>query len=343
MIASLNLILYSKGFSDVDIEKILSVCAEEYLKQIYEFCDQVHDRFSLTLQNTSGKVRELLNETRVKSHVAHLNRLTVIEDYNRKFIRNQFTQSVDDQLHHQLTSAFQEYLNSIPENKKYSNGSNNGEITYQIKDVVQCSSPGVGSAGKISYSFLIEGRSETLENDIILYMKPAQKSAVSYVVNNAHVDRYFQHDGLRTVLCSYAMQASTPRWLGYTTLNSIPCMVDQVTAHAEDLNWSDINNFDEVKEVVQYLAKATGEKNVQTRKIELSICFLAKIHCVADADCVNTPNDIACLPFSIIPRDIEQTIRNAIDRRDQEFIQEMVEFGMVSVLIGDSMEFSFFL
>ena len=55
----------------------------------------------------------------------------------------------------------------------------------------------------------------------------------------------------------------------------------------------------------------------------------AKIHCVADADCINTPKDIACLPFSIIPRDTEFTIRDAIRGQDEEFIQEMVEFGMV--------------
>ena len=58
--------------------------------------------------------------------------------------------------------------------------------------------------------------------------------------------------------------------------------------------------------------------------------FVAKIHCVADADCVDTPNDIACLPFSIIPRNIERTIHDAIDRRNKEFIEEMVEFGMVN-------------
>jgi hypothetical protein len=73
-------------------------------------------------------------------------------------------------------------------------------------------------------------------------MKPAQKSAVSYVVKNE----------------KYAMKASTPRWLGYTTLNSIPCMVDAVTAHSEDLDWSDINDFNDIIEVVQYLGRATG-------------------------------------------------------------------------------------
>jgi hypothetical protein len=307
------------------------ICIEEYLKQVYQFCKRSKDHFALTLKNTSGKIKKLLNETRIKSHVTHLNQFTIIENYDRKFIRNQFIENVNENLYNQLLFAFQEYLKSIPENKKYSDRRfNNEEMTYKIKDIVQRSSPGIGSAGKISYSFLIEGRSETLENDIILYMKPAQKSAVSYVIKNEHIEQYFRHDGLRTVLCSYAMQASTPKWLGYTTLNSIPCLVDAVTAHSEDLDWSNIDSFDDIIEIVRYLGRATGKskkKNSQTMLIMFS--FQAKIHCVADSDCVDTPKDIACLPFSIIPRNTEQTIRDAIDGQDNEFIDDMIEFGMV--------------
>ena len=89
-------------------------------------------------------------------------------------------------------------------------------------------------------------------------MKPAQKSAVSYVVHNPTIDEYFKHDGLRTVLCSYAMQASTPKWLGYTSIGSVACLVDEVTAHSEDLEWDDINDINDVLEVVTYLGQATG-------------------------------------------------------------------------------------
>ena len=89
-------------------------------------------------------------------------------------------------------------------------------------------------------------------------MKPAQKSAISYVIQNPELEKYFQHDGLRTVVCSYAMQAVTPRWLGYTSLGSIPCLVDEVTAHSEDLDWSDINDLKDVVEVIQYLGRAMG-------------------------------------------------------------------------------------
>jgi uncharacterized protein (DUF2252 family) len=259
LLASINLICYSKGFSDKEIEHILVVCAEEYLKQVYEFCKHAKDHFALTLKNTSGKIKKLLNETRIKSHVAHLDSMTCIENYDRRFLRSKYFLDVDENLRESLMRAFQKYLETVPENKKHSElGYNNGEMQYKIKDIVSRSSPGIGSAGKVSYSFLIEGRSETLENDVILYMKPAQKSAVSYVVQNPTLDEYFKHDGLRTVLCSYAMQASTPKWLGYTTLGTVPCLVDAVTAHSEDLDWSDINDYKDVVEVIQYLGRAMG-------------------------------------------------------------------------------------
>jgi uncharacterized protein (DUF2252 family) len=310
LLASLNLIAYSKGFSDREIEEILRVCAESYLKQVYEFCKQEHQEFALTLKNTSGKIKKILNETRIKSHVAHLDSMTVIENYDRKFIRTKTIKDLEEPTRTELFTAFENYIKTIPQIKKQ--GADGERTNYKIKDVVARASPGVGSAGKISYSILVEGPTETLENDIVLYMKPAQKSAISYVIQNPDLEQYFHHDGLRTVLCSYAMQASTPKWLGYTSLGSIPCLVDEVTAHSEDLDWDDINDINDVIEVVTYLGKAT-----------------AKIHCVADSSCINTPKDVACLPFSIIPKETEKTIRDAIQGRDEEFIDEMVQFGMV--------------
>ncbi|CAF1133214.1 unnamed protein product [Adineta steineri] len=310
LLASLNLVAHSKGCSDIEIEQILRTCVESYLKQVDEFCQQPDNIFLLTLTNTTGKIKKILNETRIKSHVEHLNSMTVIEDYDRRFIRSKTIKDVDDDLRADILEAFENYVKTIPEFKK--KGDQNSEnFSYHIKDIVSRSSSGIGSAGKVSYSILVEGPTQTLENDIILYMKPAQKSAISYVVQNDELENFFQHDGLRTVLCSYAMQAVTPQWLGYTSLRSIPCVVDEVTAHSQGLEWDDINDINDMFEVVTYLGQVT-----------------AKIHCVADSDCVNTPADVACLPFSIIPLHTEKTIREAIQDRDEEFINYMVEFGM---------------
>ena len=259
LLASLNLICYAKGFSDKEIEHILMVCVEEYLKRVYDFCRHQKNHITLTLQSTSGKIKKLLNETRLKSRMAHLDSMTSIENYERKFIRSKEMKDVDANEHDDLMRAFIKYLDTVPESKQIADRNDGKQLTYKVKDIVARSSPGIGSAGKTSYSFLIQRRSDILENDVILYMKPAQKSAVSYAVRNPTIEEYFKHDGLRTVLCSYAMQASTHKWLGYTTLRTIPCLVDEATAYSEDLDWSDINDFKDVVEVVQYLGQATGK------------------------------------------------------------------------------------
>ena len=64
-------------------------------------------------------------------------------------------------------------------------------------------------------------------------------------------------------------------------------------------------------------------------KNKMFFVVLAKIHCVADSDCISMPNDVTGLPFSVIPKNTELTIREAIGGRDEEFITDMVLFGMV--------------
>lgn len=90
-------------------------------------------------------------------------------------------------------------------------------------------------------------------------MKPATPSAVASVLSTPELDKSFKHDGLRTVLCAYAMHAVTTRWLGYSTLNNqTPLFVDEVSAHNQDLSWDDINDFKDVCETAEYLGIAMG-------------------------------------------------------------------------------------
>lgn len=61
------------------------------------------------------------------SKEAHLDTMTTVENYERKFIRSKTVTDVDDQLRHQLLLAFQEYLKTIPDYKKESSTS------YQVE------------------------------------------------------------------------------------------------------------------------------------------------------------------------------------------------------------------
>ena len=45
---------------------------------------------------------------------------------------------------------------------------------------------------------------------------------------------------------------------------------------------------------------------------------------------MNKPKDVTCLPFTLIPQETEKTIRDAIHGCDAQFVDDMVEFGMVS-------------
>ncbi|CAF0805197.1 unnamed protein product [Adineta ricciae] len=311
LLASLNLIMFAKAYCDAKIEKILETVVRSYLKQIYGYCDTPEQHLvPITHENTEGPVNILIKESRLGSKEDHLNTMTYIEDYQRKFIRSKIVKDVDDTLRHQILLAFQDYVRTIPESKREST------MTYRVKDIVARSSPGIGSAGAISYNVLIEGRTEALETDVVIYMKPATKSAVATVINNPDVEQYFKHDGLRTVLCAYAMHAVTTRWLGYSTLNNeVPLFVDEIATHGKDLDWTDINDLEEIRQTAEILGKA-----------------MAKIHCAADVDSIDREKHGAqhtdLIPFGIIPRHSEVVIRDAIAGRDEEFVKDMVSFGM---------------
>ncbi|CAF0973172.1 unnamed protein product [Rotaria sp. Silwood1] len=311
LVASINLIIYSKAFSDAKIAQLIRCLVSSYLKQVYEYCQTPNQRHvAITSENTSGTVNKLLKESRLGSKEDHLNKMTKIENFERKFIRSKNIKDVDEQLRNQIVQAFQEYLQTIPESKKET------PWPYKVKDIVARTSPGIGSAGRTSYSLLVQGKTQALESDVIIFMKPAVRSAVSSVIKDQNLAYYFQHDGLRTVLCAYAMHAVTSKWLGYATVNNqIPMVVDEVATHNRDLEWNNINDYEDICETIEYLGKA-----------------MAKIHCIADVDSIEREKHAQLhtnlLPLHIIPTHTERTIQKAIGGNDEGFIQHMVSFAM---------------
>ncbi|CAM5351373.1 hypothetical protein SALBM217S_02614 [Streptomyces griseoloalbus] len=85
-----------------------------------------------------------------------------------------------------------------------------------MKDVVGRRGIGIGSAGLPSYNILLEGHSDALENDVVIYVKQAQTPAVSRHVTDPAVREYFLHEGHRTVISQRALQAHADPWLGWT-------------------------------------------------------------------------------------------------------------------------------
>ena len=74
---------------------------------------------------------------------------------------------------------------------------------------------GIGWAGLPSYNMLLEGHTDALENDVVIYMKQAQTPAVSRHITDPAVRGYFQHEGHRTATRSGPSRRTPTRgWAG---------------------------------------------------------------------------------------------------------------------------------
>lgn len=131
LVASVNIITYSKAYSDEKIAKIISCLVRSYLTQIHEYCNSPEQHhIGITSDNTTGPVNKLLKESRLGSKEAHLDTMTVVENFERKFIRSKTITDVDNQLRHQLILAFHDYVRTIPESKKESSWS------YKVEKII---------------------------------------------------------------------------------------------------------------------------------------------------------------------------------------------------------------
>ncbi len=293
--ASLSLIGYEKAMSDDEIREMIATMARSYVQKVAYFASTTSNNdFALTVKNTSGKLLEILRETRLRSRVELLNERTYIENYEHRFILSNTVRPVDDDTRQKIIAAFNDYIESIPPGKRLS------REHYRVKDVVARHGVGIGSAGLQSYTLLLEGQTEALESDIMLYMKQGQVAAPSRVVTDPEISSYFQHNGHRTVISQRALQAHSDPWLGYTRLDGVGMLVDEVSPYENDLEWDTINTFDEISEVLNYLGQAT-----------------AKIHCVSDVD-----SDHTLVPFST-----EQAINNVLHNREDQFVRSIIHFG----------------
>jgi uncharacterized protein (DUF2252 family) len=89
--------------------------------------------------------------------------------------------------------------------------------------------------------------------------------------------------------------------LGYTEMDGAGYVVAELSPYESDLDWSELTEPDELTEVIEQLGRA-----------------VAKVHCVGDADSDQT----------LVEFQTEDAIAELIDDRDDDFIGDMVEFGL---------------
>ena len=295
MAASLALLGYSKALSDDTITEVIQTYGRAYLEQVQAFVHGEKDEeFRITLDSATGVTREVLHEARQSTRITLLDRNTTIDGEERRFVDGPGVRRLDDDERAKIEEAYAKYLETIPEVKRQHS------VSYAIKDVVGRSGFGIGSAGLPAFNLLIEGRSQALENDVILSMKQGNVAAPSRVVEDVDVTEYFEHQGHRTAVSQRALQAHTDPWLGWTELDGVGQVVAELSPYEADLDWGSLTEADEILPLLCDLGRAT-----------------AKVHCVSDAGSDQT----------LVTFQTEEAIANVISGREDEFIEDLARFG----------------
>jgi uncharacterized protein (DUF2252 family) len=290
--ASIALIGYAKALSDRAISDLVTTFANAYLTELRAIAHGGDDAIgSITLDNADGVLRRVLQQARLNTRVDLLAGQTTVDDFERRFSDGDGIYEVDEATAATVKAAFERYLTTLPAQR---------QVSTNIKDIKLRKGVGIGSAGLPSYNMLLEGHTEALENDVIIYMKQAQVPAVARWIDDDRVRSYFQHQGHRTAESQRALQAHADPWLGYTELDGVGQLVAEVSPYAADLDWSDVNEPEDLAGVVGDLGRA-----------------VARMHSVADDE---SSHDL--VDFST-----EEAIVAEVDKDPDGFVTHLVEFA----------------
>jgi uncharacterized protein (DUF2252 family) len=295
--ASLALVGWHKALPEDDVRRLIGRFVRSYLSQVDDYRGSEHDDdFALRLDNTSGPILDALRSARLCRRADLLDRTTVFDDGARRFAEDGSVRRLGKREREKVVAAFGRYLETIPEDKRFDR-----ELFYELRDVVGKSGFGIGSAGLPAYNLLVEGYSQSLDNDVVLSMKQANVPAVSRFVDTTGVEDYFDDEGQRTVVSQRALQVHTDPLLGHTTIDGVGYVVAEVSPYEVDLDWSDLTEPDDIAAVVDLLGRAT-----------------AKIHCASDEDSEQ----------DLVDFQVEDAIAASLDRRRREFTTWLTEWGM---------------
>jgi uncharacterized protein (DUF2252 family) len=295
MAASLALMGYAKALADSTVRDMISSYGRAYLEQVEAFAtgDRDHE-FRLTLETSSGAVRDVLLDARTKTRIGMLERLTTIEGSERQFVDGAGVRRLEDPERDEVLAAYERYLKTIPDDKRQQS------LSYVVKDVVGRSGFGIGSAGLPAYNLLIEGRSQALENDVVLSMKQGNVAAASRVVDDPAIRDYFEHQGHRTAVSQRALQAHADPWLGWCELRDQGQVVAELSPYEADIDWGGVTEPDEIMPLLRSLGQAT-----------------AKVHCVSDVG-----SEQALVDFQT-----EDAIVTVVGDDKDAFAEQLAEFG----------------
>ena len=294
-VASFALLAWRKAFSDEVIGELITVYLHAWLDQVEAFTRSDADReFALVAGNTEGAVHELIRATAARTRLGLLDRMTVVEDGERRFADNKRNRRLEDDERAEVLDALERYKATLPPRPWRQ------EVAYDVKDLIGTGGFGIGSAGLPAYNVLLEGYDQALENDVVLSVKQGAVPAPAKIVDDPEISGYFEHEGHRTAVSRRALQSHASQFLGHTVIRGRGFVVAELSPYELDLDWEDLTEPDDIRPVLEQLGRAT-----------------AKLHCVGDADSDHT----------LVPFQTEEAIVTMLAGRREEFVADLVEFA----------------
>ncbi|MGY1660008.1 DUF2252 domain-containing protein [Geodermatophilus sp. SYSU D00705] len=293
--ASFALLAWRKALGDDVIADLLRGYLGAYLDQVAAFTRLDDDKsFALVRENTEGAVHDVIMQTSARSRLALLDRMTVVERYERRFAEGPRNRRLDGDERERVLAALERYRGTVfpPRRRR--------DVAFDVKDVIATGGFGIGSAGLPAYNVLIEGYDQALENDVVLSLKQGNVPAPSRIVRDPGIRGFFEHEGHRTAISQRALQANASQFLGHTEIDGVGFVVQELSPYEVDLDWDDLTEPEEIAPVMAQLGRAT-----------------AKMHCVGDADSDHT----------LVPFQTEDAITALVGDRREEFTADLVDFA----------------
>ncbi|MBW4624337.1 MAG: DUF2252 domain-containing protein [Brasilonema octagenarum HA4186-MV1] len=298
MAVSILLAAKENGLSSSDGQDIVRNFLDAYLNKMSDF-KGTNDELSYRLEsgNTSGVVKDLIQQAAGKSRSNFLNKYTQINTSGNRVFQTTFElQAVSSSTYSAITTAMSSYIASIPSSKRYNNN------YYTLKDIRLKLGSGTGSLGKYRYFLLIEGSSLASDDDQILEMKQETSSAVAIAAPNLLPSSvYGNHEGQRVTTATKAMLSNTDPLVGYTTVSSITFMLHEKSPYQEDFDYTLLTSKSKFMDAMAYAGKV-----------------VAKNHAISDKD----------YDSSIVPYSVDKEVTDVISGNKAGFKNEIVNFAL---------------
>ncbi len=198
------------------IADVIDKFIESYLDTLAEYQgnnDETDTYF--TKDNTDGKIKDLIEYTEEISRKKLLEQWTRNEKDKRRFKtpeERDELEIVSPEEKATIISQMIAYDNTLTGKLKYD------ENYFNVKDIASRLKAGLGSLGTPRYYILIEGKSDSLEDDRILDIKRQRKPSPYHVFNStekATYDKLFDNDAQRHAIAYRALIKHTDDFLGW--------------------------------------------------------------------------------------------------------------------------------